>query len=113
MTLPDPSPPDKLFIIGNHIQSNRDGISISDNHINAVIEGNNFIDNTLSNVGFNILLPSEHLKVPAWNHNYWDNHKGVGPKIIVGRLSRPYTFFMFPWITFDFYPAGEPFDIQC
>jgi hypothetical protein len=49
-----------------------------------------------------------------WNHNYWDNWMGFGPKIIpctlhvfIGERTLP-----LPWFQCDWHPAREPFDLS-
>ena len=45
-----------------------------------------------------------------WNHNYWDNWNGEGPKKISGKFFTILLDYIFIW-AYDLYPATEPYDI--
>ncbi len=56
------------------------------------------------------------LSLNYWNENYWDDHD-VGPKIIPGSLQsagiiNQFFHYVFPWISFDWNPAQEPYDFE-
>ena len=58
---------------------------------------------------------NSRLSLNYWNENYWDDHD-VGPKIISGSLQsagiiNQFFHYVFPWISFDWNPASEPYDI--
>ena len=55
------------------------------------------------------------LSLNYWDENYWDDHD-AGPKIISGSLQSPglinqFFHYVFPWISFDWNPASEPYEI--
>ena len=58
---------------------------------------------------------NSRLSLNYWNENYWDDHD-VGPKIIPGSLQsagiiNQFFHYVFPWISFDWNPISEPYDI--
>ncbi len=104
----------------------------------CIISKNNFIQNKIQ-ADFNIFYSSKLLKyLPSnlennlinelsfknlqsiknkilskhiiWNENYWDDWIGFGPKLISGRIVM--LVFTLPWISFDWHPAKEPYDIN-
>ena len=47
-----------------------------------------------------------------WIENYWDDHKGFGPKVIQGYIMFPsFPDFYIPWLNFDWHPAREPYNM--
>jgi len=92
----------------NNIELNSDiGLSICENAKSSDINKNNFIGNGKCATFLRLFLfpPPFH----RWSRNYWDDHNGIGPKMILGRLW--YTLSI-PWIAFDWNPAKEPYDID-
>jgi hypothetical protein len=52
-----------------------------------------------------------------WNDNYWDDYEEKRIKMIPGSIQTDLIFNQFflysiPWISFDFHPANEPYDIE-
>jgi hypothetical protein len=51
-----------------------------------------------------------------WDENYWSDYDGSGPMIIPGSLQSAglvnnFFHYFVPWLTFDFHPVREPFNI--
>jgi hypothetical protein len=78
----------------------------------------------LRSLRVNEFLPCHQMNLPlqtlwnkgriTWNHNYWDNWRGIGPKMITGTLlveSPRILVLPLPWLNFDWFPAKEPYDI--
>lgn len=106
----------------------------------SIITHNNFLNNNV-HAEFNIRMPSlvdflkNNLKrVMAdsgdtgsnanlfgvfggyWDDNFWDDYGDKSVKMIPGSIQTDLIFNQFflysvPWISFDFHPASEPFDI--
>jgi len=107
----------------------------------SIITHNNFLNNTV-HATFNIITPSlvdifknnvqrmiadsENTEANAnsvgvfegyWNDNYWDDYEEKRIKMIPGSIQTDLIFNQFflysiPWISFDFHPANEPYDIE-
>jgi parallel beta-helix repeat protein len=131
--------PENVSIKDNHIMDSVQGI-VSENSINMTIEGNHIHHNTLglllhyntvTSVKRNTFQDNNKnvfylwaffpmslipVKVPRFDRNFWDQpHESPYP--IAGRLGlfEPCIFFdpihIFPWVTFDWHPAEDPYDI--
>jgi parallel beta-helix repeat protein len=106
-----------MSIEGNHIQHNTLGLSFLYSSFTSV-KRNTFQDNTETVVYQWAFFPFSRFnyKVPQFDMNYWDQPRGP-PYPIAGRwgLHKPWFFFnpinIFPWVTFDWHPAQEPYDI--
>lgn len=56
-----------------------------------------------------------------WDHNYWDEKTGFGPKLVNGIISIKYPSLfqkedknlIIPWFHIDWHPAKKPFDNVC
>jgi parallel beta-helix repeat protein len=131
--------PENITIKDNTITRSAQGI-VSKNTINMSIEGNHIQDNTLgisfvydsfTSVKRNTFqgnnktiyyqwafFPRSNIqnKVPQFDMNFWDQPRGP-PYPIAGRwgIHKPWFFFspinIFPWVTFDWHPSQEPYDI--
>jgi parallel beta-helix repeat protein len=78
-----------------------------------LITENNFINNTCN--GFFKVYFSHFALSNKWERNYWDDWRGSGPKIILGKkVCKPVFpwFLRFPWVDFDWRPAREPYEIN-
>lgn len=92
------------IIMSNTIQGSTEGMHL-DMANWTVITYNNFIENNKS-VFF------ENSSFNRWKRNYWDNHPGIGPKVIWGRIRVPWNkAVVIRWINLDWFPAAEPYDI--
>ena len=106
-----------MSIEGNHIQHNTLGLSFLYSSFTSV-KRNTFQDNTETVVYQWAFFPFSRFnyKVPQFDMNFWDQPRGP-PYPIAGRwvLHKPWFFFspinIFPWVTFDWHPAQEPYDI--
>ena len=106
-----------MSIEGNHIQHNTLGLSFLYSSFTSV-KRNTFQDNTETVVYQWAFFPFSRFnyKVPQFDMNFWDRPRGP-PYPIAGRwgLHKPWFFFspinIFPWVTFDWHPAQEPYDI--
>jgi nitrous oxidase accessory protein len=106
-----------ISIEGNHIQHNTLGLSFLYSSLMSV-KRNTFQDNTETVVYQWAFFPFSRFnyKVPQFDMNFWDQPQEP-PYPIAGRWGffKPYFFFspinIFPWRTFDWHPAQEPFDI--
>jgi nitrous oxidase accessory protein NosD len=131
--------PENITIEENMITTSRYGIEV-DYAINASIEGNQILQNTLGLLcKYNSLMsvkrntfegnnktvtyrwgffpfPSIQYKVPRFDRNFW-NHNQTAPVPVFGRWSlfKPGMFFdhldILPWVAFDWHPAQEPYDM--
>ncbi|KYK20934.1 hypothetical protein AYK25_04115 [Thermoplasmatales archaeon SM1-50] len=92
------------IISSNNIQGSNEGINL--NMANwTLIKNNNFIDNN-KNVVF------ENSSFNRWKRNYWDDHHGLGPKIIWGQIRVPWNkAVVIRWINLDWFPVVKPYDI--
>jgi len=109
-------------ISSNQISNNIKGILIWHTLQNSgnLIVANNFIKN-LRNAGFQSTW-SFSKPMHKWEENYWDNYKGFGRKIILGKFAyfiwldyysqAAIWIFRMPWFEFDRNPAKEPYDIE-
>jgi parallel beta-helix repeat protein len=84
------------FITNNNITFCKDCGFLLINSIFTSVKENNFINNSVSV----LFIKSLGMR---WFRNYWDDWKGIGPKIILG--------YGFQWVNFDWHPAQEPYDI--
>ncbi|MBE3094066.1 MAG: right-handed parallel beta-helix repeat-containing protein [Actinobacteria bacterium] len=84
------------FITNNNITFCEDCGFLLINSIFTTVKENNFINNSVSA----LFMKSIGMR---WFRNYWDDWKGIGPKIILG--------YGFAWVNFDWHPAKEPYDI--
>ena len=84
------------FITNNNITFCEECGFLLINSIFTSVKENNFINNSVSA----LFMKSIGMR---WFHNYWDDWKGIGPKIILG--------YGFTWVNFDWHPAQEPYDI--
>jgi parallel beta-helix repeat protein len=104
---------DVVTIRRNVIESNhRYGIYLLRSTKILIME-NNFINNTCN--GFFKVYFSQFALSNKWDRNYWDDWRGWGPKIIFGRkVCKPQFpwFLRFPWFSFDWNPAKEPYVIM-
>jgi nitrous oxidase accessory protein len=101
-----------ISITLNTFSNNSYGIEFSDSSL-ITISCNNFIKN--DHDAYFQLTPFEK---NLWKENYWDDHLGIGPKIIKGRvllfsINHGYFYleFWIPWVNFDWHPSHEPYDI--
>jgi len=92
------------MISGNSISNCIFGILASSR--GNIIEKNNFIGNRINAI-FTCFW-RDILDGNYWNSNYWDRHKGDGPKIIFGFIG---FWGVVPWINIDKNPVSEPYDI--
>jgi parallel beta-helix repeat protein len=87
----------------NVLEDNVYGLTIFDSFFN-VIKQNNFLNNRMADAYFYIGLYT--IPLPSiWNNNYWGRPR-IFPKPIFG-----FYLSFIPWITFDWNPAEEPYDI--
>ena len=103
-----------FIITSNTFSNNLRGVRISYSSP-ITISRNNFIKNE-QDVYFRLKLFEKNL----FKENYWDNHHGIGPKVIRGKvllfsIEFPVLYmileFRIPWLNFDWHPAKEPYDI--
>jgi parallel beta-helix repeat protein len=95
---------DSAVVRRNIISSNNPyGAYLLRSSKNTIVE-NNFINNTRNNANFKVYFFSGNY----WDRNYWDDWRGFGPKIIFGKIYKTW----FPWVDFDWNPAGEPYEIN-
>jgi parallel beta-helix repeat protein len=102
----------------NLIQQNN--LSINDQGLYVSYSANNFIteNNFISNVKqakFTTWLSPTGLQISKWDANYWGDAIAFLPKWIPGvlfiRTYNPIGIFL-PWISIDWHPAAEPYDID-
>jgi nitrous oxidase accessory protein len=102
------------IITSNTFSNNLDGIDLFDSSL-ITISSNNFINNGLD-AYFRLKLFEKNF----WSRNYWDDHHGIGPKVIRGKvllftIDFPawyiYLEFRIPWVNCDWHPAQKPYDI--
>ena len=92
-------------ILSNIISNNSYGVKIRwGSHNN--ISFNNFLNNDRDAI-FNVFFVE---RLNNWSSNYWGRSR-VFPKPIFGKLSFSNSKFYIPWLTFDWNPAKEPYDI--
>jgi len=84
------------------IQNNIDHITLWHSRSTS-IESNNFVGDS-DHATFFFSLQESPFSRNRWSHNYWGSG-GSLPKVIVGR------WWIFPWLNFDFQPAGKPYEI--
>lgn len=93
------------IIASNAIQGSTEGMHL-DMANWTIIRYNNFIENNKS-VFF------ENSSFNRWKRNYWDDHLGIGPKIIQGNMRLPWNkAVVIRWINLDWLPAFKPYDIH-
>jgi len=95
------------YITNNHITNNYQIGAYSYFSNNCIISKNNFIENGNYNACFvtDFMNHSPH----KWKNNYWSDFHGFFIYKIIGYVYG--IFFIYPWITFDWHPAQEPYDI--
>lgn len=106
-----------MTVEGNHLLRNTLGLSFLYDQ-STVVKHNTFQDNTRTVVYKWAFLPFAPYKkkVPQFDSNFWD-HPRTSPYPVLGRygISAPYFIFrplnIFLWVTFDWHPANEPYDI--
>jgi len=95
-------------IEGNSIESNYIGIHMYGGINNQIIK-NNLISNTV-NVHNTFSIPGLIITIVSnrFDGNYYDDWKGIGPKLLWGWL------WLLPILVFDidWHPASEPYDIE-
>jgi nitrous oxidase accessory protein NosD len=102
-------------VIRNHFEDNDLGLTLLEAH-DSLITQNNFIKNRRD-----VAFSEENLfTMNNWNGNYWGF--SFHPKLIFGRRATsiptliqigPWTsYYIIPWLNFDWHPAKEPFDIS-
>jgi parallel beta-helix repeat protein len=107
-----------MSIEANHFQHNTLGLSFLYSSFTSV-KKNTFQDNTKTVVYQWAFFPFSRFKskVPQFDMNFWDQPQ-QSPYPVVGRwgLHKPWFFFspinLFPWVTFDWHPAQEPYAIE-
>ena len=106
-----------VLIEYNEIKNNNVGLSI-DYGAYAYVRNNTFLDNnkTASYRWFWFFSPIKETRdrIPRFNKNFWDQSRS-SPKPIFGRWHLllpvfPHVDFLL-WVTFDWHPAQEPYDI--
>lgn len=125
------------YIRDNIISNNDYGMVIGATFVSEpiIVTGNNFINNTIDasfglfrliNTNTKILdlifkdkpllknTKKPYIGIGNWDENYWDNHKGFGPKIIPGIISfrKGIDTYSIPWIQLDRSPAKNPYEIK-
>jgi parallel beta-helix repeat protein len=97
-----------IMITKNSFMNNDYGIYLENTSITNDITQNDFIKN-----GWNRHAFFNKCAKNKWDRNYWDNWMGLksplfswSPYIIVGRYGP------LPWLNFDWYPAGQPYNIS-
>jgi parallel beta-helix repeat protein len=106
-----------ISIDGNHIKANTLGLFFQYTSF-LTVTGNTFEGNnrTLFYRWALFPVPNIRKKIPYCNHNFWD-HERSSPQPVVGSWSifSPGLIFgprdLFPWVTFDWHPAQEPYYI--
>ncbi len=103
-------------IYRNHVFNNTYGIFL------RVNDGNDIFENNLINNSKNAFFQTFRFFKFKFHHNYWDDCIDEKIKIITGRnaLFRYYTlfgghryyWFFIPWLSIDWHPAQEPYDIE-
>lgn len=131
-------PPENISIKENTIATSQCGIAL-ENALQASIEGNYIHQNTFGLIllydSYTLVqkntfqhnnqtilyrwaffsYPFILNKVPGFDSNFWDSSRTI-PQPVFGRcgLFKPSMFFepvhIFPWVTFDWHPAQEPFE---
>ena len=99
----------RIYITENNIEKNNIGIYLSNMCYSilrnfAIVEKNNLIDNFLNAVFTDSFLNK-------WSQNYWSNWTINIPKPIFGIVTFPYFALQIPFISFDWHPAKEPYDV--
>ena len=106
-----------ISIVGNQILHNDLGLLLQYNSRSS-IKANIFQDNNRTVFYLSSVFPLVILqhKVPHFDNNYW-NQAYSTPQPVFGRMNlfMPNMFFdslnIFPWVTFDWHPAQEPYVI--
>lgn len=99
------------------------GILLQDSRRNAVLMNNSvenntpygiymirspgakiFYNNFMGNTNNEFVLDTNWSR---WRGNYWDDWKGIGPKLIVGWQTK----LKYYWVSFDWHPARKPYPI--
>ena len=97
----------------NQIFNNSQGMFVSYAKNNLITE-NNFLTN-VEQAKFSTWLSPTGLQISKWKNNYWDDSRAFFPKYIPGILfikTNDFTGIFFPWVSFDWQPAKEPFAIE-
>jgi parallel beta-helix repeat protein len=113
------SPGKSNFIFKNDFRNNDEGVYTLVAFGAVKITCNNFINNS-KDITFGQLFPIRRQtpKHPVFDKNYYDDWKGLGPKILLGRtLIFAFMIWYFfipiciPGVYCDWHPAQEPYEI--
>jgi len=109
------------YISLNHMKENLRAMFLTYSDNNTIIQ-NNFIDNLEEIYIFNtkyIIFQKWSTVLNKWKENYWDNWKGFGPKILMGKLYIlipdliwGFRTLSFNFFRFDWHPAREQYIIN-
>ncbi|MFE3845887.1 NosD domain-containing protein [Thermoplasmatota archaeon] len=100
----------KNTIRHNSFSNNFMGILLQFSEEN-IIEKNNFQSNIIQAEFAYRGLRINSFQINKWDKNYWDDWIGFGPKIIIGELYPPWRAYGHIWVSFDWNPAKEPYNI--
>jgi parallel beta-helix repeat protein len=100
----------KNSIIYNSFENNFMGVLLDFSEEN-IIKSNNFQSNEIQAEFYCRGLMINSFKINKWNQNYWDDWIGFGPKIIIGELYPPWRAFGHIWVSFDWHPSKEPYEL--
>jgi parallel beta-helix repeat protein len=97
----------------NNFKDTIDEIYIADGYRNYFFY-NNFINNSQTYYYGEWVISRCVFRLfnNKWDANYWDDWKGIGPKVIRGELFIQFkNVYRRPSFSFDWHPAQEPYDI--
>ncbi len=109
----DYSNTDNIIYNCNIVNNTGFGVYLDDSPSNSILK-NNFIKNKFRHHASFVNSFGNF-----WYRNYWDDLRGIGPKIILGYIEAyipmfepPWNRPKFPWINFDWCPALKPYEID-
>jgi parallel beta-helix repeat protein len=94
----------------NSFENNFMGVLLTFSNEN-IIEKNNFQSNMIQTEFYCRGFRFNSFQINKWDQNYWDDWIGFGPKMIIGELYLPWRAYGHIWVSFDWNPASEPYNI--